>query len=168
METPCFGHLCVALHHSPDFTLSATAAPTRTTDHRPTQHLIGDAVSLTPRSGTPPGHLLARPRGVESLHRWSHPETCHRDILWTSSKILSSQIPPELSEPPKQLLFSEESCLFLPRDQRPHLRQLPHKVMLLFLKIPPPQPIKRVSTSAVSTSAPQHHVRKQSPCSCRN
>lgn len=116
--------------------------------------LSGDAASLTPRSGTPSGHLMARPAGVESLHRWSHPDTCHRDILWTSSRILNSQIPPELSEPPKQLLFSEESCLFLPRDQRPHLRQLPHKVMLLFPKIPPPQPIRRVRS--------QHHVRKQS------
>lgn len=148
------------LHHSLDFASPSTAATTKTTDHRPTQHLTWNAVFLTTWSGSPSGHLLAQPRCVVSLHRWSHPETCHGDILWASPRILNSPIPLDFLNTQSNFYLLEESCLFLPRDQRPHLRPLPHKVTLPFLKILPSQPIIRVRF--------QHHVRKQSPCSCRN
>lgn len=46
---------------------------------------------------------------------------------------------PELSDQQSSSFFGEESCPFLPGDlQRAHLSQLPHKVMLPFLKILPP------------------------------
>lgn len=60
-------------------------------------------------------------------------------------KILNSHIPLNFLGQQKQLLLLEESSLSLPEAlQRPRLRQLPHKVMLPFLKTLPPQLIIRV------------------------
>lgn len=45
----------------------------------------------------------------------------------------------KLSDQQSSSFFREESCPFLPGDlQRAHLTQLPHKMMLPFLKILPP------------------------------